>query len=192
MLNAPRPLWQFVKARFVWDWFGKGADPNLNEELSNLFRNTDLYLSAGVLPILGMGRDVPDGNMKLRAGKLDIDWNRRGSGPYLDRVREASRQLADALGARFVHDPLRSLGRIFTDLNRLITVHPLGGCPMGRSEHEGVVDGYGEAFGYPGLYVADGSVMPGPVGANPSLTIAAPETPRAIKTGCDTLADRFP
>jgi cholesterol oxidase len=36
----------------------------------------------------------------------------------------------------------------------------------------------GEVFGYPGLYVADGSVMPGPVGANPALTIAA-------------LADRF-
>jgi cholesterol oxidase len=40
------------------------------------------------------------------------------------------------------------------------------------------VDSYGEVFGYPGLYVADGSVMPGPVGPNPSLTIAA-------------LADRF-
>ena len=33
-------------------------------------------------------------------------------------------------------------------------------------------------FNCPGLHVADGSVMPGPVGANPSLTIAA-------------LADRF-
>jgi cholesterol oxidase len=32
--------------------------------------------------------------------------------------------------------------------------------------------------GYPGLWVADGSVMPGPVGPNPSFTIAA-------------LADRF-
>jgi cholesterol oxidase len=36
-----------------------------------------------------------------------------------------------------------------------------------------VVDTFGEVFGHPGLYVADGSVMPGPVGANPSLTIAA-------------------
>ena len=176
MLNAPRPLWQFVKSRFAWDWFGKGADPNLNEEFANILRNTDL--SAGVLPLLGMGRDVPDGNMTLRAGKLDIDWNRRHSGPYLDRARDASRKMADALGARFVHDPLQSLGRIFTDLNRLITVHPLGGCPMGESEQSGVVNSYGEVFGYPGLYVADGSVMPGPVGANPSLTIAA-------------LADRF-
>jgi cholesterol oxidase len=44
---------------------------------------------------------------------------------------------------------------------------------MGRDDREGVVDSWGRAFNYPGLYVADGSVMPGPVGANPSLTIAA-------------------
>jgi cholesterol oxidase len=49
---------------------------------------------------------------------------------------------------------------------------------MGRSPRDGVVDSNGAVFGYPGLYVADGSVMPGPVGANPSFTIAA-------------LADRF-
>jgi cholesterol oxidase len=66
----------------------------------------------------------------------------------------------------FVDDPLWYL-------NRLITVHPLGGCPMGRDARESVVDTYGAVFGYPGLYVADGSVMPGPVGVNPSLTIAA-------------------
>ena len=33
--------------------------------------------------------------------------------------------------------------------------------------------GWGEAFAYPGLHVVDGSVMPGPVGPNPSLTITA-------------------
>jgi cholesterol oxidase len=55
----------------------------------------------------------------------------------------------------------------------VITVHPLGGCPMGRDEREGVVDSYGQVFGYPGFVIADGSVMPGPVGPNPSNTIAA-------------------
>jgi cholesterol oxidase len=35
------------------------------------------------------------------------------------------------------------------------------------------VDSYGEVFGYPGLFVADGSIMPGPVGPKPSFTIAA-------------------
>jgi cholesterol oxidase len=44
---------------------------------------------------------------------------------------------------------------------------------MGERWENGVVDRNGEVFRYPGLYVADGAVMPGPVGANPSLTIAA-------------------
>ena len=39
-----------------------------------------------------------------------------------------------------------------------------------RQEH---LDEYGEVFNYPALYIGDGSVMPGPVGPNPSLTIAA-------------------
>src|SRR5215216_1420559 len=49
---------------------------------------------------------------------------------------------------------------------------------MGRGPEEGVVDSCGAVFGHEDLYIADGSVMPGPVGPNPSLTIAA-------------LADRF-
>jgi cholesterol oxidase len=44
---------------------------------------------------------------------------------------------------------------------------------MGNSPEQGVVDSNGEVFGYPGFFIADGSVMPGPVGPNPSLTIAA-------------------
>jgi cholesterol oxidase len=44
---------------------------------------------------------------------------------------------------------------------------------MGVDRTDGVVDARGEVFGYPGCYVVDGSVMPGPVGPNPSLTIAA-------------------
>jgi cholesterol oxidase len=52
-------------------------------------------------------------------------------------------------------------------------VHPLGGCAMGRSARDGVVDSYGRVFGYERLYVSDGSILPGPVGVNPSMTIAA-------------------
>ena len=75
--------------------------------------------------------------------------------------------MAVEMGARFMDNPLWHFGR------RVITVHPLGGCPMGRNRDEGVVDPWGRVFGQPGLFVADGSVMPGPVGPNPSLTIAA-------------------
>ncbi len=169
LFAMPRPVLRLIRRWFVWDWIGKGPDPNLGSQLSEVFGNTSL--SAGVLPMLGMGRDIPNGNMTLRAGRLAIDWKRRKSGVYFDRARRISRDFAHALGARYVDDPLWYL-------NRLITVHPLGGCPMGRNAQEGVVDANGAVFGYPGLFIADGSVMPGPVGANPSFTIAA-------------LADRF-
>jgi len=35
------------------------------------------------------------------------------------------------------------------------------------------VDEFGQVFNYPGFYITDGSIVPGPVGPNPSLTIAA-------------------
>lgn len=53
------------------------------------------------------------------------------------------------------------------------TAHILGGCPMGRSIDEGVVNSKCEVFGYPGMYVVDGSIMPANPGINPSLTITA-------------------
>lgn len=53
------------------------------------------------------------------------------------------------------------------------TAHILGGCVMGASRETGVVDDQGRVFGYPGLYIADGSVIPANLNANPALTITA-------------------
>jgi cholesterol oxidase len=58
-------------------------------------------------------------------------------------------------------------------LNFPITAHFMGGVPLGNDEHEGVVDINFEVHNYPGLYVVDGSIMPGNPGVNPSLTITA-------------------
>jgi cholesterol oxidase len=55
----------------------------------------------------------------------------------------------------------------------LITPHPLGGCNMGASAKDGVVDHKGEVFGYRNLFVIDGGMIPEAVGVNPSRTIAA-------------------
>ena len=154
-----------IIARLVRRYLHRDRDTSLSAEISSLFG--DSGLSAGVLPLLGMGRDIPDGRMSLDDGRLQVDWRKHGrSAEYFDRVREVSQQVSDQLGATFMDDPLWYL-------NRVITVHPVGGCPMGRNREEGVVDSNGEVFGYPGFHIADGSVMPGPVGPNPSLTIAA-------------------
>jgi cholesterol oxidase len=53
------------------------------------------------------------------------------------------------------------------------TAHMLGGCPMGASSAEGVVDARNRVFGYRNLYVCDGSVISANLGVNPSLTICA-------------------
>ena len=58
-------------------------------------------------------------------------------------------------------------------LASLVTPHPLGGCNMGSTPSNGVVNHRGEVFGHAGLYVADGSIVPRPIGINPSKTIAA-------------------
>ena len=53
------------------------------------------------------------------------------------------------------------------------TAHILGGACIGRDIEHGVVDEKLEVYNYPGLYVIDGSAIPGNLGVNPSLTITA-------------------
>jgi cholesterol oxidase len=123
-------------------------------------------LTSSSLPLLGMGRDTPDGRIILTDGELDVQWTSATSAEYFDSMRRTMRDISATLGGRFRDNPLWWTKRV-------ITVHPLGGSPMGRHVHEGVVDSWNESFGHPGLYVVDGSAVPGPVGPNPSLTIAA-------------------
>jgi cholesterol oxidase len=53
------------------------------------------------------------------------------------------------------------------------TAHILGGCCMGESASEGVIDRDHRVFGYDGLFVIDGSAVSANPGVNPSLTITA-------------------
>ena len=156
-------------AGFLWTWIKMHtvANPSsdLGTALSSLLGSGTFTRSA--LPLLGMGRDVPTGVASLNElGLLALDWSLEPSQAYFERVRAAMREMSEALDGKYQDDPLWAL-------SREITVHPLGGCPMGASPSEGVVNPWGEVFGYPGFYIADGSVLPGPVGPNPSLTIAA-------------------
>jgi cholesterol oxidase len=53
------------------------------------------------------------------------------------------------------------------------TAHILGGACMGDSAASGVIDARHQLYGYPGLYVIDGSAISANPGVNPSLTITA-------------------
>lgn len=110
------------------------------------------------------------GFLRLTNGRLVLDslsdWPTEKSRRYLRDVWKTMTTMGRASRSQ-LHDIVSSL------VSRTTTVAPLGGCPMGRNAMYGVVDRYGEAFGHPGLFVADGSMLPAPVGANPALTIAA-------------------
>jgi cholesterol oxidase len=158
--------WRRAKLRWLWRSFKGDRDTHIGSELAALIGKGTL--SAGTLPLLGMGRDVPGGRFFLDGDDLDLSWREDASRRFFDDLTHACRQVAEQLGGEFKEVPLA----------HLITVHALGGCAMAKDPHHGVVNEWGESFGHPGLYVADGSVLPGPVGANPGMTIAA-------------LADRF-
>jgi cholesterol oxidase len=154
---------RFGYQRAVEDMLDTG-DTTVGGDLAELIGPGQL--TATSMPLLGMGRDIPDGVMRLREGRLEVDWTTETSLEYFDGVRDSMRAIAGQLSGTYVDNPLWWAKRV-------ITVHPLGGAPMGRHAEEGVCDQYGEVYGHPGLYVLDGALLPGPVGANPSLTIAA-------------------
>jgi cholesterol oxidase len=150
------------------------GDPedNLSTELSGLIDDGGVNL----LPILSLGRDIPAGRLHLRNRRIDVEWRKDQSAALYERTETASRRLAAALGGRYV-DPLRVL--------QPITVHPLGGCAMSGDHRTGVVDEYGMVHGVPHLSIADGSILPGPVGINPALTIAALADRQAERLICE-------
>ncbi|WP_282700779.1 GMC family oxidoreductase [Streptomyces sp. CC219B] len=54
-----------------------------------------------------------------------------------------------------------------------LTAHFLGGCPIGASAEDGVIDPYHRLYGHPGISVVDGAAVSANLGVNPSLTITA-------------------
>ena len=166
-VDVPGTIRRALRFASAWVRAHLSRDPSsdLAPQLSALLG--DGGLTRSMLPLLGMGREVPNGRLFLNdKGYLALDWSVEGSSAYYESVRDTMRGIASELGATYSDDPV-------SYLDRSITVHPLGGCPMGKTATEGVVDPFGQVFGYPGFYIADGSVLPGTVGPNPSFTIAA-------------------
>lgn len=123
---------------------------------------------------LCMGRDGAYGKIRLSGDDIDVDWDEEGLEKleaFIGGLETELRDLSAGIGGTYFPNPLWR--NPLWDKGKLVTVHPLGGCPMGLNEKEGVVKPNGEVFGHDNLYVADGSIIPAALGVNPSLTIAA-------------------
>jgi len=127
-----------------------------------------------IMPWFGQAIDGADGRLYLGRSwlppwrrRLKLDWNPERSVKSVQGMADMHVKLSRATGGV----PIPVLGWKY--LRSLITPHPLGGCNMAMGGAAGVVDDQCRVFDHDGLYVMDGSVVPRPIGLNPSKTIAA-------------------
>ncbi len=142
-----------------------GGSSRISFELGRLFTGGE---TARFLPYLGMGSDAADGRLRLQDGWLDIAWSPRRSRQMFREMEAALKTLSRGLEGCYVTSLLWQW-----PLRKLLTAHPLGGCALGETPEQGVVDPQGQVWGYPNLYVADGSIIPTALAVNPSMTISA-------------------
>jgi cholesterol oxidase len=156
-----------------------GADPgNLRakimiEAFGHMLRDDDAQPFRNVMPWFAQGVDAANGVLSLQRDALDgkrslsLDWEIEKSKPTVEAIIAMHERLSKATSGKPVVPPTWTL------MNYLITPHPLGGCCMGTSPDDGVVNHAGEVFGYKNLYVADAAIIPEALGVNPSRTIGA-------------------
>ena len=128
------------------------------------------------LTMLVMTHDDGAGVMRLENDRIRVDWPKVGEQPIFTNVDRNLQSVARALGGTHLKNPIWS--RLLN--HHLVTVHPLGGCPMGDDARSGAVNHQGQVFCgvegptvYSDLLVCDGAIIPRAIGVNPLLTISA-------------------
>jgi cholesterol oxidase len=151
--------WAQEVARITRDLVGPDAEGALNSSMI----------------FLGIGHDPADGRIILdHEGQAKVMWGAAPDLPIFKMIDGKMYDVTAALGGTYLDNPrwLKKFGK------NAVTVHPLGGAPMGDDPDQGVVDDLGRVYRpdggvYEGLYVNDGSTIPTSLGVNPFLTISA-------------------
>ncbi|MGH3104758.1 MAG: GMC family oxidoreductase [Gaiellaceae bacterium] len=166
---------------FVAGAVGRDTDGGLDDFLRERKRELESLLHGpyggalhNTITYLVMTHDDAGGRIVLQDDRARIDWEGVGRQPIFERVNGILDRATTGLGGNYVKNP------VWSDLLKqdLVTVHPLGGCPMGEDAGSGVVNHRGQVFArdedvHEGLYVCDGAVIPRSLGVNPLYTISA-------------------
>jgi len=126
------------------------------------------------VPYLVMSHDDSAGQLCMQSGHVTVKWPKAGQDSAFLKDAKALKLASDAIQAEYMPNPFwqDALG------DRVVAVHPLGGCIMGDTAADGVVNADCQVFDgagslHEGLFVVDGAVLPRAVGVNPHLTITA-------------------
>ncbi len=172
-------------------WIQDGGFPNLLNDMLEAYERSGAGVKAklvidsiqaflkgkeafrNVMPWFAQGVDAANGVLSLRKSpfsktrELHLAWDIKESEKVIDAIVNMHKRLSKATHGFPVVPPTWTL------LKDLVTPHPLGGCNLGTTSANGVVDHKSEVFGYKNLYVVDGAIIPEALGVNPSRTIGA-------------------
>lgn len=95
---------------------------------------------------------------------------RQGHGAPNPKQIKAASEGASAIAAEINGFAGSNVGEL---MGTPLTAHFLGGCAIGATAEEGVIDPYHRLYGHPGISVVDGAAVSANLGVNPSLTITA-------------------
>lgn len=123
--------------------------------------------------------------MKTSESYIHLEWRRpiwclfrhsisavqKAGDTKLEVFFPSAHRVARSFAKKVQGEPGNALTEILTGAP--MTAHIMSGVAIGSGPQNGVVDETGETFGYRNLRVLDGSIIPGNLGVNPSLTITA-------------------
>jgi cholesterol oxidase len=147
--------------------------------LSMLMQDLDLDQTQ---VLLGMGHDRQEGKLILEDnGNAYVTWPGLLESDYRRLIRLEFSRIAHGHGGKYKY--LRAFG------DKMVSVHPLGGCGMSDDPRSGVINHRGQVYDtiaggdidsdtgehriHEGLYVCDGATFPTAIACNPLLTISA-------------------
>lgn len=167
----------------------------LGEAFRNNLQRAEVFESeeeriSNFMCVVTMGRESSEGQFRLgKRGDTPLRISKPGGKRFWDDpVYKAIEDSLKLLGKKLrqsedhkFYNPLLNPAAKAAGVESIALSHPLGGCRMGKSAADGVVDEFGRVFDktksgarpfYEGLYIADASIIPTALGVNPSLTIS--------------------
>jgi cholesterol oxidase len=158
--GGPRPRWA--------TWLGEAArHPGAVAASLNVRRWSERAVIALVMQTVDNSLTVRSSRTRLGRWRLVSEQGHGEPNPtWIPVANDAVRRLAKVVRGR-------AMGNLGDLVNRPMTAHFIGGCAIGATPDDGVVDAYHRAYGHPGLHVVDGSTVSANLGVNPSLTITA-------------------
>ncbi|MCX4539703.1 GMC oxidoreductase [Streptomyces sp. NBC_01565] len=158
MWDATGKLQASMPTAGIDNWDAGGAFAEVAPLPTGIETYASLYLSITKNP------NRAEFSWNAATGTVDLSWQRAWKQPAIDMAKSIFDKINSKEGTIYRSD-LFGGGRVWGDH---LTYHPLGGAVLNKA-----TDNYGRLHGYSGLYVIDGSLVPGNTSVNPFVTITA-------------------